>query len=380
MTNTLDVPKVAGSTSLHPDAAALLHRAVNSLKLAIELFNRPYDDGRPETVLILLHHAFEMILKSMIVEEAGQPCFNEKGYSHSFDQCLQIAYERLQVIDKDQRRFLSMLDNLRDAATHYYQVITEDVLYIFAQGAVTLFDFLHERACGTQLSELLPARILPLSSRPPRDLHLLMDDEFKAMRDALREMRMTKEEAIAAIRPLMALSVGSDEEARRVTLDELETATAALQEAEDWRVVFPEIAKLRVSFDGTGVQIGVRIVKDDPAAMPMRLWKLGDEGQPEGTIIVREVNPWDTFNLGLYQLAEKLGITAPKTLALIREFKVQEDSSMFRELVIGASEHKRYSKKVLEFLRGKVPEAESVWKKHRDSLTRPKTRGGTVNE
>ena len=114
--------------------------------------------------------------------------------------------------------------------------------------------------------------------------------------------------------------------------------------------------------------------------MPVRIWKPGDEGQPEGTIIVREVNPWDTYNLGLYQLADNLGVTAPKTIALIREYKVQEDAAMFRELVAGTQKYKRYSKKALDFLRTKVAEVEAVWKKHRMSLTRPKSKEGAANE
>ncbi len=45
------------------DVAELKGRAINSLVLGIELFNRPHDQGRSESVLILLHHAFEMLLK-----------------------------------------------------------------------------------------------------------------------------------------------------------------------------------------------------------------------------------------------------------------------------------------------------------------------------
>jgi len=41
------------------DVKELKQRAIHSLVLAIELFNRPHEDGRPEGTLILLHHAFE---------------------------------------------------------------------------------------------------------------------------------------------------------------------------------------------------------------------------------------------------------------------------------------------------------------------------------
>ena len=52
--------------TLKRDVTELKRRAVNSLVLGIELFNRPHDQGRSESVLILLHHAFEMLLKAII--------------------------------------------------------------------------------------------------------------------------------------------------------------------------------------------------------------------------------------------------------------------------------------------------------------------------
>jgi hypothetical protein len=53
------------------DVAELKKRAINSLVLGIELFNRPHDQGRSESVLILLHHAFEMLLKAIIKDRTG---------------------------------------------------------------------------------------------------------------------------------------------------------------------------------------------------------------------------------------------------------------------------------------------------------------------
>jgi len=38
------------------DVAELKKRAINSLVLGIELFNRPHNQGRAEGVLIFLHH------------------------------------------------------------------------------------------------------------------------------------------------------------------------------------------------------------------------------------------------------------------------------------------------------------------------------------
>jgi hypothetical protein len=43
------------------DVKELKQRAIHSLVLAIELFNRPHEDGRPEGTLILLHQPLKLL-------------------------------------------------------------------------------------------------------------------------------------------------------------------------------------------------------------------------------------------------------------------------------------------------------------------------------
>ena len=183
----------------HPDFQPLVDRSFASVRLAIELFNRPDDQGRCEGVLILLHHAFELLLKAIIVDRSGTAHDDERGYSFGFDKCLCMTTENYGILTKDDRRFLSMLDNLRDSAVHYYQVVSEDILYIFGQGAATLYDRMLCENTSQSLKARLPARILPLSSRPPKDLYLLIDDEFQRLRAALRYKEVSRAEAVAAL-------------------------------------------------------------------------------------------------------------------------------------------------------------------------------------
>lgn len=49
----------------------LRESAIESLRLAIELYNRPHSTARKTSVLMLLGHAFEMLLKASIVENGG---------------------------------------------------------------------------------------------------------------------------------------------------------------------------------------------------------------------------------------------------------------------------------------------------------------------
>ena len=47
-------------------------KAIDSLVLSIEHFNRPYDKGRVYSVLIFFDHSFEMLLKAAILHKGGK--------------------------------------------------------------------------------------------------------------------------------------------------------------------------------------------------------------------------------------------------------------------------------------------------------------------
>jgi hypothetical protein len=57
---------------MRKEAKALHSKAVDSLVVAIDHFNRCWDRGRVEAVLILLDRAFELVLKAIIVHRGGQ--------------------------------------------------------------------------------------------------------------------------------------------------------------------------------------------------------------------------------------------------------------------------------------------------------------------
>ncbi len=62
--------------------------------------------------------------------------------------------------------------------------------------------------------------------------------------------------------------------------------------------------------------------------------------------------------MGLNDLAEKLGMTAPKTLALIRHLGLQESGEYFRIIRVGKSTFKRYSAKAIEEFGTALPDVD----------------------
>ena len=349
------------------DVAELKKRAINSLVLGIELFNRPHDQGRAEGVLILLHHAFEMLLKATIKDKTGTVHAKGEKYSFGFDKCLEVAQKEINVISADERATLSILDAHRDTATHYYQDVSEDLLYLQAQAAVTLFDDLLSRVFKERLADCIPERVLPVSTRPPKDLKVLIDSELSQVDELLQAGSRKGIQAAARLRPILAMATATRSGAERVTEGELRKVINRRRRRDDWSVILPEVAQLKLETQGDGIPIFLRIKKD--AAIAVRV---ANDGEPVvGTVIKQEVNIWDKYNLGRDDLAKKLGISGPRTSALILELKIQDDQDCFKALQRKSTTFKGYSKKALDKLQSAIDngiDVDATWAKHRYKL------------
>ena len=105
---------------LKKNVAPLLERGIQSLILAVELFNRPSETARCHGVLMFLQHSFEMLLKAAILQKTGTIHPKSDGYTYSFKDCLQIANEQLGILTRDGKLTLEILDEQRDQAVHFY--------------------------------------------------------------------------------------------------------------------------------------------------------------------------------------------------------------------------------------------------------------------
>ena len=349
------------------DVSELKGRAINSLVLGIELFNRPHDQGRTEGVLIFLHHAFEMLLKAIIKDRTGTVHAKGEKYSYGFDKCLELAQNEIKVISVDERATLSILDAHRDTAVHYYQDVSEDLLYLQAQAAVTLFDDLLSKVFKEKLADCIPERVLPVSTRPPKDLKVLIDSELSQVDELLQAGSRKGIQAAARLRPILAMATATRSDAERVTEAELRKAINQRRLGDDWSIILPEVAQLKLETQGDGIPIYLRIKKDADIAV-----RVAKDGEPvTGTLIKQEVNIWDKYNLGRDDLGKKLGISGPKTSALILELKIQDDQDCYKVLRRKSSTFKGYSKAALDKLQSAINggvDINGVWEKQRHNF------------
>lgn len=92
--------------------------AIESLCLAVELFNRPSQIARDQSVMLMVAHSFEMLLKAMIFQKRGT--IRDKGdqYTYKFGRCINVAHSELNLLDAADLPMLRAIKQDRNAAAH----------------------------------------------------------------------------------------------------------------------------------------------------------------------------------------------------------------------------------------------------------------------
>src|SRR5690242_18800911 len=117
------------------ETKVLLEKATDSLLLAVEHFNRPWNRGRPEAVLILLDRSFELLMKSSIVHRGGKIRENRTRETIGFDQCIRrcISDAQVKCLTESDALVIQIINSLRDAAQHFVVDLSEQQLYVYLQ-------------------------------------------------------------------------------------------------------------------------------------------------------------------------------------------------------------------------------------------------------
>lgn len=357
-------PATVGS-AVKREVRLLKTKGLNSLILAVEHFNRPHDAGRPEAVLILLDHSFEMLLKAAILHRGGRVRDPGEAMTIGFDRCVRKALTDASIafLTDEQALTLQAINGLRDAAQHHLLDISEPQLYLHCQAGVTLFADLLHHVFGVPLAEFLSRRVLPISTELPTDLDVFVEREVDLIRDLLTPGRRRRIEAAARLRALSIVEGATAGERLQPSDAELKRTLNRLSQGSDWRECFPGIASLQLSTEGGGIPFSIRIAKRE--GVPIQLVP---EGTPGASVVaVRRVNELDFYSLGRDGVAQKCGLTPPRTTAVIRHLSLQEDPEYFKRIMIGNVRHDRYSMKAVERIRTEIAaglDLDQVWTRH----------------
>lgn len=86
---------------------------------------------------------------------------------------------------------------------------------------------------------------------------------------------------------------------------------------------------------------------------------------------VRRVDELGFYSLGRDQVAQQVGLSPPKTTALIVQLKLKEDAQCFRQIQIGKARFDRYSTVAVTKIKDALPtlNLDEVWRKYRERQT-----------
>ena len=342
------------------EANHLLTRAVNSLVLAIEHFNRPHDRGRREVVLILIDHAFEMLLKSAILFRGGRIRKRRADNTLGFEGCVNACLRdpKVRFLKNEEADTLRIVNNLRDGAQHHFVLLSEQELYMAIQAAVTLFDDVMSRVFNRRLSDQLPLRVLPISTKPPMDFPTVMDEEVASIRGLLTDGSRRRTEARARLRTIALIDAAVRQDPRHPSDAELNHKLKQLP-SEDWRKVFPGAASLTFTSDGGGTPISLRLSKTD--GIPVRLVKEGDNSAT--TVAIKNVDAHSFYKLSSTAVAKEVGLSRPRALAVVRFLRLQDDEECFKVFQFGKTTIRRYSPTAVSKIKAALPglDMAKVW-------------------
>ena len=349
---------------MQKEARLLKRKAVSSLLLSIDHFNGISELGRFEAVLIFLDHSFEMLLKAAILKKGGKIRLPRQKETIGFDKCVRKALSETVFLTEEQALVLQAINGLRDAAQHHLLGLSEGQLYFHAQSGVTLFRDILLDVFEEDISQVLPDRVLPISTVALTDPLTLFASEAEEVRKLLAPGKRKRAEAAARLRGIAIVDGALQGTFVQPSESELTRLGQRLVRGETFEQVFPGIGSIDFTTEGEGLKLSLRISKKE--GIPVTIVPEGTAGS--GVVAIKRVDELGYYNLGHHDLSRNVGLTTNKTTAAIALLGLKSDPRFYKEITIGKSKYQRYSQEAIKEIKQLLAkkDAEQIWSEYRD--------------
>ena len=336
------------------EAKILLDKSLDSFVLSIDRFNCPWDKGRVEAFLIILDHAFEMLLKASIIHRGGRIRKPREKLTIGFDACVRegLSGSISPFIKEEQALTLQSINSLRDAVQHHYLDISEDHLYLHAQSGVTLFRDILSSVFGIELGDRLPDRVLPIATKVPTDLITLFEKEIDEVKKLLAPGKRRRVEALGRLRSLAIVENAVGGEKFQPDENDLRKLEKRIRKGENSSTLFPSVSAITLVTEGQGPELRIRLSKKE--GIPVQLVP---EGTPGASVVaIKRVNELGFYSLTATELSKKVGLTLNKTVAVIQFLNLKGQDKYHKEFLMGKSKFDRYSPEAISAIKQAVDE------------------------
>ena len=279
-------------------------------------------------------------MKSILLEN-GCDIRKENGHTIEFSRCITLLHEGtaddpdLEMLSEDEKTSLEEISTHRNEAMHGNSMIGEQLLYAYARSGISIFDSLLNEEFEESLSDHLPNRVLPISGMPLKHLDIIYQEEKEEIQELLDQG--AREAARARARAIEISNRQQEGEEEPPNDDEVDEILDRINEGEDFDSIFPGVSNLKFGVEGEGPTIKLKFTKSE--GQPVHHVS-GDNEADEYVIGYREVNPFDRYSLGIYDLADHVeeryegekDVTRPKVWAIVRKIGLQDDEEYHKEL------------------------------------------------
>jgi hypothetical protein len=346
---------------LKQESRVLQQKALASLIFTIEAFNSPHEGGRATRVLLHLQHSFEMLLKAALVQTGDKRVHDpETGRSIGFERCLRLAAENdiIKLADADAGT-LRAIDAMRDDEQHWFNIVSEQLLYLHARAGITLFDELLQRVFANTWPTTCQGE-----SCHSRWIHRV-NSQSCWMRNTHRSPRSCNPGAERDTKPERGCARCSlwrrTSSRTRVSDKDVTRVERGIRDGDTREQVFPRLEEIATAIDGEGVNTIVHFTKQQGA--PVRY--VADESVPAAGI--REVDLLKKYHRPPAGLARELDISPSRSTALRRHLGIDSDGPYSHQFVLSPSNKpRRYSDNALRLMRETLNAADldAIWKAH----------------
>lgn len=359
------------------EAEMYKEKATDSLILVIEFFNRPHDTGRLASVLLHLNHSLEMLMKSILLEH-GQEIRKDNGHTIELSKCISLLHggttddPSLEMLSEDEKTSLEEISAHRNEAMHGNSLIGEQLLYAYARSGISISDSLLNEEFDESLSDHLPNRVLPISGMPLKHLDIIYQEETEEIQELLDQG--AREAARARARAIEISNRQQEGEEDPPSDDEVDDILSRIEDGEDFDSIFPGVSNLKFGVEGEGPTIKLKFTKSE--GQPVH-HVTDDEDAADYVIGYREVNPFDRYSLGIYDLADHVearydgpkDVTRANVWAIVRKIELHGQEEFHKELTTPSGGQKNcYTPKaidrVIDAIESEEVDPQTAWETH----------------
>jgi hypothetical protein len=181
---------------------------------------------------------------------------------------------------------------------------------------------------------------------PPRDIQILLDEEFSQIEALLQPGLRRGHEAKARLRSLLIIqsSMADHESGDGRDISGLEKSVRKGATRDE---LFPGLRGLRSAIDGSGININVRFGKSGPEVR---------HSTDEEAFAIREVDLHQKYYLSASKLATRLDLNGEKCKALRERLKIDDDTTCANAFSHNRTRYVQYSDNALRLMKQALAE------------------------